>query len=251
MLKIIPNIKKSIRKFLLEESGSSNKKGLLIMGLTSVALSATAHAATDWDPDWTPNDQRCVGLTMIDNVPHITRSIHLTNNDGLDYNTDGTFSPDEDNGAIVFTFKDLMDVGLIDMPGEFVTPLNLDLSEEQQIFCDISNHISDDQGAGGDYANGDCRLSGVFSDSNYLKLEGEDGPDMPSIFWHGNSLEVAESDSGSLSIYANHLHDIHEMAAEDFRCHLNARFREDLDCSGHASDHLSNGDVTDWVCEDE
>jgi hypothetical protein len=207
---MIPEIKKTITKFFLEESGKSSKCRILSMGLISFALSAGAVTATSIN---SIVQQHCVAK---DSSGRFTTVLEVNN----DRDDEGDF-----NLCMRSSIDDLKLTGVLTYPTD--PKFAMINSPSTEVWDKFSNHVSDN--------NGNCHVSDHFDSQDCVLDTGK-------IFFHKNELTLANSDSSIL--VAQHSHEIDERGGK-FACHMSDHWSQgDGLCLGDSTDHINSEGVT-------
>ncbi|MFC1723796.1 hypothetical protein ACFL0V_06660 [Nanoarchaeota archaeon] len=236
-----PAIKKVLSKFFLDESGSFAKKTAISVGLITSILSSSAEACSDHHAeDYTPGgfktilykDQDPLGVT--NTADWLSRSVHLGSCEGC--NNNHRFN-------LFFTWQDLVDlkVANFEVTDDFHIINGQDPREDMDFVCPVTDHL-DWTGYTDCNNHFSSRAALQVGDISEINDDTEYVPDQdPPIFhFHKNILSVEETDEGSLSLTAKHLHDIETRNFETDipTCHLNDHFSS---WTTHTSDHISSG----------
>ena len=216
----LPQIKKSILGFLLDDSGKCSKTGLLKLGVLSLALSAGAEkvkAASDYGE--VIQDMTRIGINADGKItaPAEGRS------GGYDSTPKITLK---------FSFNQLQDVGIYPKSEEGFLPMQA-IGECTTFQCtEMSDHLSD---------SSCCAVSDHFSATGTV--------DLPTVNLHKNSLILESGDSSILT--AQHMHEVDGATPGRRGCilneHVNHYNTTGNPCSYDDVEHLNSSTTTGWV----
>ncbi|HII72544.1 TPA: hypothetical protein HA265_07345 [Candidatus Woesearchaeota archaeon] len=230
----MPELKKRLADFFLDESGSSAKKGLVYMGLLSFALSATPVLGSTkiWERSQIDDDGRCVGFN--DGNTMVITNLHFTHGGSDCVSSRGV--------TLQFKFQDFVKTKALTrgIPDDHYVPININTDELAGFTCEVSDHL---------YT---CCAGNHFNSGGELLYgeNDEDIEDLGPIYWHKNDLEVEEvKESGSLGLQAKHHHDVIDAEFKAVRCHASDHYSSGCDGS-HGSNGITTSSANEYCYTD-
>jgi hypothetical protein len=263
---MINRFKKKVEKFLLDESGSAPKKGIISAGLLAFALSALSVKAYD-ERYQTYRGERfgCGdnGASDVRMYMHPDSCWGKTSDGKLSFKLFGchhaglwnhaSWVRSNSNFPLFVPKSVLQELGFLgDFSDDYLlisekTTTELIGSEsttytetyytgENWIFPErmISSHIS----------RSVCFASDHFNTSGTVDIDYE-------AVYHKNELGL-EHDIGSQSLVASHLHDIEQVDVPEIDWKVSDHFNAGFGCVDNLRDAVADDDVTtEWVCEED